>query len=185
MIAILAAFAILIALIVLVLVFSEKPSPPSPPSPLTAHGWRVSYPSKNPVWMTLSFTDARTFTATADDGSTLMGTYDDYVLYPKPDRKDVFMPYAYAPNDDSLSVITLGGKADVHIFNDARITPRPTTPSPTTNPPQTWCQCICASQPEVCDANGMVRNPQSVSQQTFENCYAQTGQISGPCLPGW
>lgn len=183
MLAILSAFAILMTLIVLVLSFSRSGSGVS--NPLTAHAWRVSYPLANPVWASITFSDNQTFSAMADDGSTISGTYDKNVLYPQKDRKDVFLPYMYVPNDDSISVVTLGGKSDVHIFNDASkmIVPTtvPPTVSPATTPPQGWCQCICATQPDACDENGMVM-PYQVKTTTYEQCYARTGQITGPCL---
>lgn len=177
MLAILSAFALLMALIVLVLAFSRSAERPS--NPLTAHAWRVSYPRANPVWVSINFADNQTFSAMADDGSTISGVYDNHVLYPQKDRKDVFLPYMYVPNDDSISVVTLGGKADVHIFNDASRVILPTTAPPTVAP--TWCQCICATQPDACDGNGVVL-PHQVNTSTYEQCYARTGQITGPCI---
>lgn len=76
-----------------------------------------SYP-KDPSILSIKFdTSSKTFTCLTKDNKKINGTFDNNVLYLSPDRKESFTPYKYVPNDQSLILITLGGKNDVHIFN--------------------------------------------------------------------
>jgi len=77
--------------------------------------WVCSYP-QDPSIISIKF-EGDTFTALTKTKKVINGKYDKNVLYTVPDRKDVFTPYKYVPNDDSLIIVTLGGKNDVHIFN--------------------------------------------------------------------
>lgn len=82
---------------------------------ITKDLWICSYP-RDPSIISIKF-NGNSFDANTKSKKIMSGIYDENALYTIPDKKDVFTPYKYVPNDDSLIILTLGSKNEVHIFN--------------------------------------------------------------------